>query len=732
MNTNILSRISRNIHIKESQVQAVIRLLDEGATVPFIARYRKEATGELDEVQILEVRDQYTAALELEKRRESILASLEERELLDDALKTGIMKAASLTELEDLYLPFRPKKRTRGSIAREAGLEPLAAWILKEATGGSLDQPLKGREVAGVDQKSLTQQCQSYLNDEIKSAEEALAGARDILAERLNELPELRKSLRRLFQEEARMQSKAARGKKDLPEAAGYRDYFDWTEAARKAPSHRILAVLRGSAEGFLSCHFLPEEERAMDVMEGRILGRNNVKRNAAAAQLQLATKDCYKRLTGPSLETELKADCKERADREAIEVFASNLRELLMASPLGQKRVLALDPGMRTGCKLVCLNEQGRLLHHGVIYPLPPQNQRDQSARVLKDLCREWKIEALAVGNGTGGREAEEFARETLKDTNIEVIMVNESGASVYSASKTAREEFPDQDVTVRGAVSIGRRLMDPLAELVKIDPKSIGVGQYQHDVNQKELQKTLDDVVRSCVNAVGVEVNTASSQLLSHVSGISPRMASSICQYRERKGAFKSRKELLKVSGLGPKAFEQAAGFLRISGSKNPLDASAVHPESYSVVEQMAADQHCSVNDLMHQDELRRKIPLERYVQGSIGIPTLKDILAELEKPGRDPRKAFEAFRFSDEVHQISDLEKGMILPGLVTNVTAFGAFVDIGVHQDGLVHISHLADRFVKDPAEIVKVNQAVRVKVLDIDLQRKRISLSMKEA
>lgn len=707
-------------------------MLDEGATVPFIARYRKEATGELDEVQILEVRDQYTAAQELEKRRESILASLEERELLNDALKTSLLKAASLTELEDLYLPYRPKKRTRGSIAREAGLEPLAAWILKEATGGSLDQPLRGREVTGVDQKSLTHQCQSYLNEEIKSADEALAGARDILAERLNELPELRKSLRRLFQEEARMQSKAARGKKELPEAAGYRDYFDWTEAARKAPSHRILAVLRGSTEGFLSCHFLPEKERAMDVMEGRILGRNNVKRNAAAAQLQLAIKDCYKRLTGPSLETELKAACKERADREAIEVFASNLRELLMASPLGQKRVLALDPGMRTGCKLVCLNEQGRLLHNGVIYPLPPQNQRDQSARVLKDLCREWKIEALAVGNGTGGREAEEFARETLNGTNIEVIMVNESGASVYSASKTAREEFPDQDVTVRGAVSIGRRLMDPLAELVKIDPKSIGVGQYQHDVNQKELQQSLDDVVRSCVNAVGVEVNTASSQLLSHVSGISPRMAASICQYRESKGAFSSRKELLKVSGLGPKAFEQAAGFLRISGGKNPLDASAVHPESYPVVEQMAADQHCSVSDLMHKDEIRRKIPLERYVQGSIGIPTLKDIIAELEKPGRDPRKAFQVFRFSEDVHQISDLEKGMILPGLVTNVTAFGAFVDIGVHQDGLVHISHLADRFVKDPAEIVKVNQAVRVKVLDIDLQRKRISLSMKEA
>jgi len=731
MKSSISSAISRETGIRENKVEAVIRLLDEGCTIPFIARYRKEATGELDEVQILTIRDLAEKIKELEKRRETILSSLKERELLTGELAEEIAKATSLTQLEDIYLPFRPKKRTRGSKAREAGLEPLAQWLLKQAAGSDfahLSEPASGQK---TDINTISREAEKFINLEmgIKEVDTALAGARDILAEQINETPQIRQTLRRMFENKAAMGSKAARGKKEVPEAARYRDYFNWSEPASKAPSHRILAVLRGTAEGWLSCHFLPDEDEAIQLLEKRILGKNSAGTNAAAQQIQLAISEGYKRLTAPSLETELKTQCKERADREAIEVFASNVRELLMSSPLGQKRVMALDPGLRTGCKLVCLNEQGDLLHHSVIYPLPPHGKKEESARIILQLCREWHIEALAVGNGTGGREAEQFAASTLKGKDIPVIMVNESGASVYSASTVAREEFPDQDVTVRGAVSIGRRLMDPLAELVKIDPKSIGVGQYQHDVNQKELQQSLDDVVSSCVNAVGVEVNTASKELLSYVSGISARTARAICSYREKNGPFADRRELLKVSGLGEKAFEQSAGFLRISGGKNPLDASAVHPESYGVVQQMAEDLHCSIGDLTRDKSLRSKIKPESYVSDSIGLPTLKDILSELEKPGRDPREAFEAFQFSNAVHNMEDLEEGMILPGIITNVTAFGAFVDIGVHQDGLVHISQLADHFVKDPSDVVKVNQKVEVKVIDVDLSRKRIGLSM---
>lgn len=738
MKQEIAAKISGTTGVSLKQTLAVLRLLEEGATIPFIARYRKEATGELDEVRILALRDAYQQAEELEKRRSSIIASLEERELLTEDLEKKIRAAVSMTRLEDLYLPFRPKKRTRGTAAREAGLEPLARWILDKALGAPLEEPLKKGNGAGCSGKEMEQSASSYMNPEadIDNTEKALSGARDILAESFNEDSEVRQIMRRQFESRGAMISKAARGKKEDPEAQKYRDYMDWSEPAAKAPSHRILAVLRGVEEGVLSVHFLPDEKETLNLLKKRVLGTVQQRSNAALNQVSEALEDSYKRLIAPALETAFRKECKERADKEAIGVFASNVRELLMAAPLGQKRVLALDPGLRTGCKLVCLSAQGALLHQGVIYPLPPKKQEAESAREIRRLCETWDIEALAVGNGTGGREAEGFARRAVKGlktrsgSDIAVVMVNESGASIYSASEVAREEFPDQDLTVRGAVSIGRRLMDPLAELVKIDPRSIGVGQYQHDVNQKELQQSLDDVVRSCVNAVGVEVNTASKQLLSYVSGISPRTAGSIQKYRDEKGPFQSREALKKVSGLGPKAFEQAAGFLRIRGGKNPLDQSAVHPESYPVVEQMARDRDCSPAELMLGKELRKEIPLERYVTEKTGMPTLKDILQELEKPGRDPREGFEAFEFSDSVHEIEDLQEGMILPGIVTNVTAFGAFVDLGVHQDGLVHISQLADRFVRDPEEVVKVNQKVTARVMEVDLKRRRISLSMK--
>ncbi|MCF7952832.1 MAG: RNA-binding transcriptional accessory protein [Spirochaetales bacterium] len=739
METQVLEHITGKTKLRSFQVEAVVRLLDEGSTVPFIARYRKEATGELDEVQILAIRDAYAAIVELMKRKSAILSSLVERELLTDELKEAVEKADNMALLEDIYLPYRPKRRTRGMKAREAGLEALAEWLLAEGTGARFDAPAEPVYSGTVSAEELQKKAELFISSElgVNTAEEALAGARDILAEIFNENKDIRQDVRRLFTREALLTSKVISIQKDDPEAAKYRDYFAWSESAAKAPSHRILAVLRGSEEGHLISHVLPEREKAQELLETRIIGRNSPDVNAAAAAVWEAAQDSYKRLMAPSLENELWKSLKERADLEAIKVFKDNLRELLLAPPLGQKRVFALDPGLRTGCKWVCLDEKGDLKEDGVIYPLVPKREVEKSTEILRRCCKRWDIEAIAVGNGTGGREAESFARQAVEGIKtaagnpVVVMMVNESGASVYSASQAARDEFPDYDVTVRGAVSIGRRLMDPLAELVKIDPRSIGVGQYQHDVDQDLLRQSLTDVVLSCVNSVGVEVNTASRQLLSYVSGISDRIAGAICRYRESNGVFRTRKELKKVSGLGDKTFEQAAGFLRIQGGENPLDSSAVHPESYSVVERMASDLSCTLTQLMSEAKYRKKIHIDDYVTDSVGLPTLRDIIRELEKPGRDPRESFEVFEFSDQVHEPKDLTPGMLLPGIVTNVTAFGAFVDVGVHQDGLVHISKLADRFVKDPAEVVKVNQKVQVKVLEVDLDRNRISLSMKD-
>ena len=748
MNHEGIEHISIKTGISTKQVGAVARLLEEGATIPFIARYRKEATGELDEVQIALIRDTGETWTELEKRRSAVLKSLEERELLSPELKESVSRAETMTELEDIYLPFRPKKKTRGSAAREAGLEPLAEWLLNKASGGSLEAPLKGPGGKGAGSGAVLSEAVKYTNPEkgIQTDREALEGARDILAEVFNENTILRRELRKIFNSKALLESKSVSGKEE--EGAKYRDYFAWSEPAEKAPSHRILAVLRGTGEGFLSSRFRPPEEEILPYLVSAVTGgkssagavKNRVKGSALDWVIE-AVEDGYRRLTAPSLETELRNHLRDRAGTQAIDVFAGNLRELLLASPLGSKRTLAVDPGLRTGCKIVCLDSRGELMEHTVIYPLPPHSKTDQSRKILRELCGKYDIEAVAVGNGTGGREAETFVRDALEDlpsgdgrasgsTGIPVIMVNESGASVYSASAAAREEFPDEDVTVRGAVSIGRRLMDPLAELVKIDPKSIGVGQYQHDVDQKQLKKALDDVVLSCVNGVGVELNTASVRLLSYVSGISDRTAKAIITRRKESGDFRNREELKKVSGLGPKAFEQCAGFIRIRGGNNPLDSSAVHPESYPVVEKMASDLGSSSIELMENPELRKKINIKNYITDKTGLPTLKDIMAELEKPGRDPRPSFEVFSFALDVHVPEDLREGMVLPGIVTNVTAFGAFVDVGVHQDGLVHISQISDSFVKDPADILKTGMKVKVKVLDVDLKRKRIGLSMK--
>lgn len=700
--------ISVELEIKEEQVKAVTVLLSEDATIPFIARYRKEATGGLDEVQIAAIRDRLEQLNELDKRKDAIIKSMTDLEKLTPELEKEILAAETLSKLEDIYLPFKPKRKTRGTIAKEKGLEPLAALIFSQK------------------EFDIENNASEYIKSEygLKTTEDVLTGARDIIAEWINENGEAREKIRNLFTKKSAMSSKLIKGKEKDGEK--YRDYFEWSETVTNAPSHRILALLRGSDEGFLSVHFLPEEEEALTILEREFIKS----RNSSSEQISLAIKDSYKRLMGPSMETEVRSALKKRADEEAIKVFSTNVRDLLLASPLGQKSVLALDPGMRTGCKLVVLSRQGTLLHNDTIYPLEPHNKKVESGRIIRDLCKKFAIEAIAIGNGTGGRETIAFCNE-LKLENVIITMVNESGASVYSASETARKEFPDHDVTVRGAISIGRRLMDPLAELVKIDPKAIGVGQYQHDVDQKELKKSLDDVVASCVNSVGVEVNTASGHLLRYVSGLSSKMADSIVDVRTKKGPFKSRDELKKVQGMGPKTFEQAAGFLRIIDSANPLDRSAVHPESYSIVEQMAADLSCSVGDLMNSSTLRDKIVLKKYVTETVGIPTLTDILNELARPGRDPRKEFELFSFSEKVQNISDLEPGMKLLGIVTNVAAFGAFVDVGVHQDGLVHISHLSDEYVRDPASVVKVHQKVVVTVMDVDVERKRISLSMKQ-
>jgi uncharacterized protein len=709
MNESHILKVSGELTLRPVQVAAAARLLEDGATVPFIARYRKEATGLLDEVAVTSIRDRLAQLEELDRRREAILKSLEERNLLSDELQASIQASDTASTLEDLYLPFRPKRRTRATVAKEQGLEPLADVIFE-----------------GQDTVDPLAEAAAFVNPEkdVESAEQALAGARDIMAERVADDQAARAKMRDLYARKAVVRSRV---KPDKQEAgAKYKDYFDWAEPVATIPSHRLLAIRRGEDESVLTLRVTPPEEDALALLEPLFVAG----KGPAAEQVRLAVQDGYKRLLGLAMETEIRLESRKRADGEAIRVFAENLRELLLAPPLGQKKVLAIDPGFRTGCKLVCLDRQGKLLQHTVIYPTQSEGRVEEAARTVTALCEQNQIEAVAVGNGTAGRETEAFLRGLDLPASVPIVMVNESGASVYSASEVAREEFPDEDVTVRGAVSIGRRLMDPLAELVKIDPKSIGVGQYQHDVDQTALKRSLDDVVMSCVNGVGAEVNTASRQLLTYVSGLGPHLAANIVAYRDENGPFRSREELKKVTRLGPKAFEQAAGFLRIRDSLNPLDASAVHPESYPIVDVMARDVGCSLQDLMRDAEQRKKINLEHYVTEQVGLPTLNDILDELAKPGRDPRRQFEVFQFKEGIEKIEDLEPGMKLPGIVTNVTAFGAFVDIGVHQDGLIHVSQLADRFVKNPAEVVKVQQRVVVTVIEVDLPRKRIGLSMR--
>ncbi len=700
--------ISKEINQPAKNVHAVAQLLAEGATVPFISRYRKEMTGSMDEVMITTIRDRIEQLSELDKRREAVISSIEKQGKLTPELMSAIVMAQTMAELEDIYLPYRPKRKTRASVAKEKGLEPLAQKLFDQES---------------VDPETLAQ---TFIDAEkgVANAQEALDGARDIIAEWISENPETRKHVRELFWNEGVVESRVFKTKE--AEGQKFKDYFEWSEPISKTPSHRLLAMRRGEKEGILALDIYPPEEMALLSMERQFI----TKENAAAEQVRLAIKDCYKRLLRPSLETEVRMESKMKADEEAIKVFASNLKELLLSAPLGQKNVLALDPGFRSGCKVVCLDRQGKLLHYDVIYPHEPQRESAKSAVMIKSLCEKYDIEAISIGNGTASRETESFVKSIGLPHKILVMMVNESGASVYSASEVARDEFPDKDVTVRGAVSIGRRLMDPLAELVKIDPKSIGVGQYQHDVEQTKLKQGLDDVVMSCVNSVGVEVNTASKELLSYVSGLSPALAKNIVEFRNQNGPFKDRESLMKVSRLGEKVFEQAAGFLRIREAENPLDASAVHPESYPIVQQMAADLGCSVKELMSSNELRKQLDLKKYVTEKVGLPTLTDILHELEKPGRDPRQTFEVFSFTEGVNTIGDLKIGMSLPGIVTNVTNFGAFVDIGVHQDGLVHISHISDKFIKDPKEVVAVQQKVKVTVVEVDIARKRIGLSMK--
>ncbi|MCK8601383.1 Tex family protein [Desulfoferrobacter suflitae] len=703
--------IANELNLLPNQVDATVGLLQGGASVPFIARYRKEATGSLDETVIVQIRDRLVQLEALEKRRETILDALQEQGNLTEDLRRRIARAETLAKLEDLYLPFRPKRRTRAGIAREKGLEPLARLLLQQKP-----------------ETRPAEEAQAFLDGEkgVSCGADALAGARDIIAEWVSENVEIRASLRTLFMHKGILKSNVIKGKE--AEAVQYRDYYEWEESVKSAPSHRILATRRGEREGFLNVRMVVNTQEALAVIDSTCVTGNG----EASQQVREAGRDAYKRLLAPSLESELKQWAKERADKEAIRVFADNLRHLLMAPPLGNKRLMAIDPGFRTGCKVVCLDGQGKLLQSDTVYPHSGKQSAATAAKRLMALVNEYQVQAIAVGNGTAGRETQSFVRALPLPENVQVIMTDESGASVYSASQLAREEFPDEDVTVRGAISIGRRLMDPLAELVKIDPKSIGVGQYQHDVDQKQLKQGLDDVVMSCVNAVGVEVNTASAQLLAYVSGLGPQLARNLIGCRDENGPFRSRRELKKVPRLGAKAFEQAAGFLRIRGGDNPLDASAVHPESYGIVEAMAKDLGCGLTDLIGNETRCRQIDLSRYVDRYVGLPTLKDIQAELAKPGRDPRDSFEPFAFADGVQSMEDLAPGMKLPGIVTNVTVFGAFVDIGVHRDGLVHLSELADRFVKDAREVVHVHQQVMVTVLEVDLERKRISLSMKKS
>ena len=701
--------ISDALKLPEHRVQNTLKLLLDGATIPFISRYRKEATGGMDEVQISEINARYEKLCELAKRKETILSTIRELGKLTPELSKRIADCWEGTELEDIYLPYKPKRKTRAEIARQKGLEPLAVLLLMQR------------------ENNLAAKARAFVKGDVKDEEDALKGARDIIAEQVNEDERARNQIRRQFERQGVITAKVVKGKEGDEAAAKYRDYFDFSEPLKRCTSHRLLAIRRGEKEGILKVSITPADETECGERLERLFVKTN---NECAHQVAEAVNDAYKRLLKPSIETEYAAISKEKADDEAIRVFAGNLRQLLLAPPLGQKRVMGIDPGFRTGCKVVCLDAQGALLHNEAIYPHPPKSEYKQAARKLTQLVEQYKIEAIAIGNGTASRETEQFVTSQRYDREIQVFVVSEDGASIYSASKTAREEFPDYDVTVRGAVSIGRRLIDPLAELVKIDPKSIGVGQYQHDVDQSKLKASLDQTVESCVNLVGVNVNTASKHLLTYVSGLGAALAQNIVDYRTENGAFRSRRELLKVPRMGAKAFEQCAGFLRIPGAENPLDNSAVHPESYSVVERMAKDLGCSVTDLIKDKELRSRIKIENYITDSVGLPTLTDIMQELDKPGRDPRRKIEMFEFDKNVRTLDDLQEGMELPGIVTNITNFGCFVDIGIKENGLVHVSQLADRFISDPSTVVSIHQHVRVRVMSIDRERKRIQLTMK--
>lgn len=701
--------IAAELKLPAHRIANTLKLLQGGATIPFISRYRKEATGGLDEVQIGDIQTRYEKLCELSKRKETVLSTIEEQGKLTPELKARISACWNATELEDIYLPFKPKRKTRAEAARAKGLEPLALLLMMQK------------------ENNLAAKVRNFVKGEVKDEEDALKGARDILAEQISEDERSRNLMRNQFQRQALIQSKVVKGKEAEEASAKYRDYFDFCEPLKKCSSHRLLALRRGESEGVLKVSIFPEDEDMCNERLQRLFVRAN---NECAHQVEEALTDAYKRLLKPAIETEFAALSKEKADEEAIRVFAENLRQLLLAPPLGQKRVMGIDPGFRTGCKVVCLDAQGTLLHNEAIYPHPPKSEYAQAARKIVKLVEQYKIEAIAIGNGTASRETEQFVTSQRYDREVQVFVVSEDGASIYSASKTAREEFPDYDVTVRGAVSIGRRLMDPLAELVKIDAKSIGVGQYQHDVDQTKLKASLDQTVESCVNLVGVNVNTASKHLLTYVSGLGPTLAQNIVDYRTGNGPFESRRQLLKVPRMGAKAYEQCAGFLRIPQAKNPLDNSAVHPESYPIVEQMAKDLNCTVADLIKDKELRGKIDLKKYVTDTIGLPTLTDILQELDKPGRDPRQKIQVFEFDKNVRTLDDLQEGMELPGIVTNITNFGCFVDIGIKEDGLVHVSQLADRFVSNPADVVRIHQHVHVKVMSIDHERKRIQLTMK--
>lgn len=701
--------IAAAMKLQEHRVENTLKLLQGGATIPFISRYRKEATGGMDEVQISEINDRYEKLCELAKRKETIISTIEEQGKITAELRSRIDNCWDSTELEDIYLPFKPKRKTRAEAARQKGLEPLAIILMMQR------------------ENNLMAKAAQFVKGEVKDEEDALKGARDIIAEQVNEDERARNQVRNIFTRQAIITAKVVKGKEKEEDAAKYRDYFDFSEPLKRCTSHRLLAIRRGEAEGILKVTISPEEdEECTDRLERQFVRGNG----ECSSQVAEAVKDAYKRLLKPAIETEFSALSKEKADEEAIRVFAENLRQLLLAPPLGQKRVMGIDPGFRTGCKVVCLDAQGTLLHNEAIYPHPPKSEEALAARKIVKLVEQYKIEAIAIGNGTASRETERFVTSQRYDREVQVFVVSEDGASIYSASKTAREEFPDYDVTVRGAVSIGRRLMDPLAELVKIDAKSIGVGQYQHDVDQTKLKESLDRTVESCVNLVGVNLNTASKHLLTYVSGLGPSLAQNIVDYRTENGPFASRKELLKVPRMGAKAFEQCAGFLRIPGANNPLDNSAVHPESYAIVEKMAKDMKCTVADLIKDKELRAKIDIKKYVTDTVGLPTLNDIMKELDKPGRDPRQQIQVFEFDKDVKTLDDLREGMELPGIVTNITNFGCFVDIGIKENGLVHISQLADKFVSDPTTVVSIHQHVRVRVLGIDHERKRVQLTMK--